>query len=128
MYLHILGVNPGVVGALMHPSCSQFCLLAAQRRPPSQSFGGRKRRDKAKMPSPFPLPSDGRGWPSGRVKVIAGRGRPSAQIFKEQARERRRQGILPRFSGTSTFIFHLTFRGILTTDFADFTDPGEENR
>ena len=41
---------------------------------------------------------------------------------KEQARERRIHSIIPRFSGTATFIFYLNFRGIFTADFADFTD------
>jgi hypothetical protein len=53
-----------------------------------------------------PLPSDGRGWPRGRVRVIAGRGRPSLQNVKEQARERRTESTLPRFYGNANNILH----------------------
>jgi hypothetical protein len=46
----------------------------------------------------------------------------SLRHFKEQARERRTDATLPRFSGNATFIFYLNFRESFTTDSEDFTD------
>ena len=41
---------------------------------------------KAKMPSPCPLPSDGRGWPSGRLRVILAHKRREGIVARQEAK------------------------------------------